>query len=131
MLRVPELRWVCPFYRYNFQRNEFVSPSPFHGLREIGFNKKWQTHRNFREGVFLVIVGVEFRRFLNLFTWPFLSYIDFSVSHVNLHFKYLAVFWFFAFIWTHWRPVAWKKYPKYGFLSKIARLIQWDCQKNS
>ena len=49
-----------------------------HGSREIGFNKKWQTHRNFCVSVFLVIVEVEFSRFLNRFTWPFLSYLIFQ-----------------------------------------------------
>ena len=30
-------------------------------------------------------------------------------------FKISAVFEFFAFFWRHWRPLAWKKYSKYGF----------------
>ena len=44
--------------------------------------------------------------FLYGFNWPFLSYIDFSISHINLYLRYLAVFGFFTFIWTHWRPLA-------------------------
>ena len=54
-----------------------------HRLQQIGFNKKCQTPAV----AFIVIVGVEFSRFMNRFTWPFLSYIDFSISRVNLHVK--------------------------------------------
>ena len=48
----------------------------------------------------------------------FSSYINFSISHVNFHLWYLAVFRFFAFTWTQWHPLARKKY---GFRSKISR----------
>ena len=49
------------------------------------------------------------------------SYIDFSISHVNFHLRNLAIFGFFAFIWTHLRPLARKKYSKCGFQRKISR----------
>ena len=59
------------------------------------------------------------------------SYIDFSISHVNFHLRNLAIFGFFAFIWTHLRPLARKKYSKYGFRGRISRWIRSHCQKNS
>ena len=46
-------------------------------------------------------------------------YEEFSFSHVIFHLRFSAIFWFFAFTWTHWwRPLDWKKYSKYDFRSK-------------
>ena len=60
----------------------------------------------------------------------FSSCIEFSISHVNFYLRYFTVFGFFTFTWMQCRWLARKKYPKYGFRSKIAHWIQCCCQKN-
>ena len=47
---------------------------------------------------------------------------------LNFHLRYLAALGLFALTWTYWRPLTWKKYPKYSFQSKIVRWVQCYCQ---